>query len=78
MGRGPGRTWAEMEVTSARKVLVADAYPEILEELEGEQALAARRHMVAELVEIEPGTWKPPREVRGSRDISGSSCSTVS
>jgi CRP-like cAMP-binding protein len=53
-----------MEVTSTRKVLVADAFPQILDDLEGEQALAAKRHLVAELVEIEPGTWKPPPEVR--------------
>ncbi|MFL5909362.1 MAG: Crp/Fnr family transcriptional regulator [Gaiellaceae bacterium] len=55
-----------MEVSSARKVLVADAFPEILEDLEGEQALSARRHLVADLVEIEPGTWDPPGDVRGA------------
>lgn len=64
MGLSAGTTWPDMGVTSARKVIVADAFPEILEGLEGEQALSARRHLVAGLVEVEPGTWEPPRDVR--------------
>lgn len=55
-----------MVVTTAPKVRVADAFPEILEELDGEQALSARRHLVAELLEIPSGTWAPPPEIRRS------------
>src|SRR5436853_120799 len=64
MGALAGNRGGEMEVTTTRKVRVADAFPDILDELDGEQALSARRLLVAELVEIPVGSWRPARDLR--------------
>jgi CRP/FNR family transcriptional regulator, cyclic AMP receptor protein len=47
-----------------RKVRVVDVFPEIVEQLDPQQELLARRHLVATLDEIPRGIWKPRREIR--------------
>jgi CRP/FNR family transcriptional regulator, cyclic AMP receptor protein len=51
-------------MTGERNVLVADAFPELVEQLDDEQARLARRHARAPLVTLRPGIWKPRRDLQ--------------
>jgi CRP-like cAMP-binding protein len=47
-----------------RRIRIADALPEILDFVDPSQHLMARRHLVAQVLMVEPGTWSPPAPPR--------------
>ena len=49
---------------ATEKVRVADAFPELVEHLDPEQERLARRHLVATLWQVDPGIWRPRREIQ--------------
>ena len=52
-------------MTAMPKVRVVDALPEIGDGLDSAQLRMARRHLVAPLVEVTGGIWRPSRELEG-------------
>ena len=49
---------------TAQHIRVVDAYPALVLHLDEEQQLLARRHAVAPLLVLGPGTWRPRRELQ--------------
>jgi CRP/FNR family cyclic AMP-dependent transcriptional regulator len=47
-----------------RRIRLVDSYPEVVEHLDGEDALLARRHLAPVLMEVRRGLWQPRREIQ--------------
>jgi len=52
-----------MTSNQSRKVRVVDAFPELVDDLDPEQERLARHHLVATLLDVKPGVWRPRREI---------------
>ena len=50
--------------TNGGVIRVADAFPEVANDLDPERAELARRHVLAMLDPLTPGTWQPPVELQ--------------
>jgi CRP/FNR family cyclic AMP-dependent transcriptional regulator len=53
--------------TTEQRVRVADAYPELISDLDTDQQRLARRYATARLEALDPGLWQPRRELQPER-----------